>query len=142
MRLIGPDLRARAIDQLIDLLRERVDQRPGARPDRQPARGIPRRDQPGDRLVITPASAAAPRNVPVRSYASKISNASSPFFTIALLSTRVDINTRPSTGAEGRNGGEKPWPPMRKNAPFVRYRQRGRRRDGCCSDARNLQASG
>ena len=55
VRLIRPNLRTRAIDQLIDLPRERVHQRPTTRPLRQPTtRRVPSSDQPRDRLVITP----------------------------------------------------------------------------------------
>ena len=46
---ISPDVCARKIHQLIDLLRKRVHQRPTARPHRQPTRGLPRCDQPRDR---------------------------------------------------------------------------------------------
>jgi hypothetical protein len=53
MHNIRPHQRAGAIDQLIDLLSKRINQRPLTRPLGQPTtRCLPRGDQPRDRLVI------------------------------------------------------------------------------------------
>ena len=65
MRLISTDPTARAIDQLLDLHRERVHQRPPPLALRQPAtRRLPSGDQPRDRLVITPRQHRRPSQRP------------------------------------------------------------------------------
>jgi hypothetical protein len=92
---------------------KRVHQRPTARPHRQPTTGrVPRSDQPRDRLVITPGQRRRASQRARQVNASRISIASSGFFTLAVLGSGVDNKTRPSTGASGQNRGENrghPW---------------------------------
>jgi hypothetical protein len=64
-----------------------------SRSRRAPGLAIPLPIGPG------PANAAAPRSEPVKSYAPRISIASSGFFTDALLRQRVEHNAHPSTDA-------------------------------------------
>jgi hypothetical protein len=82
VNLVGADLPARAIDQLVDLVGELVD--PGTRPA-PPLPGVTGAialgDVVGDRLVAAAASSAAPRSVPTRSNASRISMTFSALFT-------------------------------------------------------------
>jgi hypothetical protein len=61
VRLVSANPPTRAVDQLIDLPGERINQRPPPRTLRQPAAlHLARGDQPGDRLVITPSQRRRP----------------------------------------------------------------------------------
>jgi hypothetical protein len=62
----------------------------------------------------SPPAASAPRSVPARSNASRISITSSGFFKPA--SRRASTTQgAPATGRSGRNGGEIRWPPTRRS---------------------------
>jgi hypothetical protein len=97
MRDVRADLAARPVNPLLDLLRERVDARPRPRPRRDgnpPPTSSRARTQCATVLWSQPASCAAPRSVPVRSNASRISITSSELFK-ARLPARVDNTTPP-----------------------------------------------
>ena len=122
MHHISPHQRAGTIDQLIDLRRERVNQRPLPCPFGQPTtRRVARRDQPRDRLVITPRQRRRSPQRPRRVIRLQESPSLPPAcFTAALLRSRVTDNARRSTGSSGQNRGEKPWPPMGRNGGHQR----------------------
>ena len=141
MHHISPHRRAGAIDQLIDLRRERVNQRPLPRPCRQPAtRRVPRRDQPRDRLVITPrqrrrsTQRARQRHTPQGSPSLPPVSSQPPSSDRALTTTRARVPA-PQDRTVGRNrghpwgetvatSGEIRWPPMGSFPwpPSPRYR--------------------
>jgi hypothetical protein len=110
---ISPNLRARAIDQLIDLRRERVHPRPTARPYRQPTTSrLPRRNQPRHRPVIIPPApplhAANPSGrTPQGSPSLPPVSSHSPSSDRALTTTHARLPA-PQDRAVGRNRGH-PW---------------------------------
>ena len=95
--------------------RNRLHRRPRALGHRHPARPLTLPDPVRDRLVITPASAAAARSEPARSYASRISITSSGFFT-GRPPTRLDNQDARDTDRSGQNRWGETWPPMGRNS--------------------------
>ena len=115
--------RARAIDQLLDLRRERVHQRPAA----APARGSP--PPAASRAATQPARPSCDHTPPAPPLPAATRSGHTPPGSPSLppVSSRPassdrasTANARPSTGASGQNRGEKPWPPMGRNSGHQR----------------------